>query len=94
MSCTDYFAFALFYYICSGLSIIIALYVSLCEPLTCVYMCPHVFTCVFVSAVRPIVYLYSYTCTCGVSYMYRLSAHSMVSHHCVLPIFPLLQPFC
>ena len=35
-----------------------------------------------------IVYMYF-----GVSYMYHLSAHSVVSFHCVLPIFFLFADF-
>ena len=53
----------------------------------------HVSACVdMCCSISAYVYLYPYTCTFRSFvhvYMYKLSAHSMVSHHCVLPILSL-----
>ena len=60
---------------------------------SCVHMCLHVSTCVLYQHFGYLLTFYTIHVLSGVSYMYGLLAHSMVSHHCVLPIFPLLQPF-
>ena len=71
-------------------SLLFALCVIVFKPLTCVHMCLHVSTCVYLCLVLAMG-LFD-TCTFGSFvhvYMYRVLAHSMVSHHCVLPILSL-----
>ena len=61
---------------------------------TCVYMCLHVILCVIISSVSAILLLLPlYMHFVGVCTCIELSAHSVVSHHCVSPIY-LFWVFC